>query len=97
MGEGAGILVLETERRATARGARILAELAGYASESLAASHLTIYGYDRPTSPQLEKLHDARDLVAMRDAVVMGPHTRTSVPYIMTGLAGPDPNGRSAN
>ena len=24
----------------------------------------------------------------------MGPHTRTSVPYIMTGLAGPDPNGR---
>ncbi|MBX3231956.1 MAG: phosphoethanolamine transferase [Labilithrix sp.] len=62
--------------------------------ESLAASHLTIYGYDRPTSPRLQALHDAGELVAMKDAVVMGPHTRTSVPYIMTGLAGPDPSGR---
>lgn len=62
--------------------------------ESLAASHLTIYGYDKPTSPQLQALHDADSLIAMKDAVVMGPHTRTSVPYIMTGLAGPDPNGR---
>ena len=62
--------------------------------ESLAASHLTIYGYDKPTSPQLQKLADSDVLVPMRDAVVMGPHTRTSVPYIMTGLAGPDPNGR---
>lgn len=62
--------------------------------ESLAASHLTMYGYDKPTSPQLQKLTDDDALIAMRDAVVMGPHTRTSVPYIMTGLAGPDPNGR---
>lgn len=62
--------------------------------ESLAASHLTLYGYDKPTSPQLQSLHDADELIAMKDAVVMGPHTRTSVPYIMTGLAGPDPNGR---
>lgn len=62
--------------------------------ESLAASHLTMYGYDRPTSPELQRLTDEGALVPMRDAVVMGPHTRTSVPYIMTGLAGPDPNGR---
>jgi phosphoglycerol transferase MdoB-like AlkP superfamily enzyme len=62
--------------------------------ESLAASHLTMYGYDRPTSPQLQKLTNEDVLIPMRDAVVMGPHTRTSVPYIMTGLAGPDPNGR---
>lgn len=62
--------------------------------ESLAASHLTMYGYDRPTSPRLQRLTDDGTLIPMRDAVVMGPHTRTSVPYIMTGLAGPDPNGR---
>lgn len=62
--------------------------------ESLAASHLTLYGYERETTPRLQALHDRGDLVALRDAVVMGPHTRTSVPYIMTGLAGPDPGGR---
>lgn len=62
--------------------------------ESLAASHLTMYGYDKPTSPQLQRLTEEDALIPMRDAVVMGPHTRTSVPYIMTGLAGPDPSGR---
>jgi glucan phosphoethanolaminetransferase (alkaline phosphatase superfamily) len=62
--------------------------------ESLAASHLTMWGYDKPTTPQLQALTDSGALVPMHDAVVMGPHTRTSVPYIMTGLAGPDPNGR---
>jgi glucan phosphoethanolaminetransferase (alkaline phosphatase superfamily) len=62
--------------------------------ESLAASHLTLYGYDKPTSPGLQALADHGDLLALRDAVVMGPHTRTSLPYIMTGLAGPDPTGR---
>lgn len=62
--------------------------------ESLAASHLTLYGYDRPTSPKLQALSDQDKLVVFQDAVVMGPHTRTSVPYIMTGLAGPDPKGR---
>lgn len=62
--------------------------------ESLAASHLTLYGYERNTTPRLQALHDRGEIVVLRDAVVMGPHTRTSVPYIMTGLAGPDPGGR---
>jgi glucan phosphoethanolaminetransferase (alkaline phosphatase superfamily) len=62
--------------------------------ESLAASHLTLYGYDRETTPRLQALADRGEIVVLRDAVVMGPHTRTSVPYIMTGLAGPDPEGR---
>jgi arylsulfatase A-like enzyme len=62
--------------------------------ESLAASHLTLYGYDRPTTPQLQALADRDELVVFRDAVVSCPHTRTSMPYIMTGVAGPDPAGR---
>jgi phosphoglycerol transferase MdoB-like AlkP superfamily enzyme len=32
--------------------------------------------------------------VAFRDATVMGPSTRTSLPYILTGLEGPDAHGR---
>lgn len=62
--------------------------------ESLAASHLTLYGYEKPTTPRLSELAARNELVAFTDAVVMGPHTRTSVPYIVTGLAGPDPDGR---
>jgi glucan phosphoethanolaminetransferase (alkaline phosphatase superfamily) len=62
--------------------------------ESLAASHLTLYGYERDTTPRLRSLADRSELIALRDAVVMGPQTRASVPYIVTGLAGPDPDGR---
>ena len=62
--------------------------------ESLAASHLSLYGYARDTTPKLRALEAEGALVTFDDAVVMGPHTRTSVPYIMTGLEGPDPSGR---
>ena len=62
--------------------------------ESLVASHLSLYGYDRPTTPRLQALADRGELVTFVDAAVMGPHTRTSLPYIMTGLSGPDPGGR---
>ena len=62
--------------------------------ESLAASHLTVYGYERDTSPRLGLLADAGRMVVMRDASVMGPNTRASLPYILTGLEGPDAEGR---
>jgi glucan phosphoethanolaminetransferase (alkaline phosphatase superfamily) len=98
----AGLLRRATARTRAARHA-VVAPAPTHASlpnivmvlgESLAASHLTLYGYDRATTPKLQALADAGELVVLRDAVVMGPHTRTSVPYIVTGLAGPDPNGR---
>jgi hypothetical protein len=62
--------------------------------ESLAASHLTLYGYERDTSPRMQRLADEKRLVALKSATVMGPVTRASVPYILTGLFGPDPGGR---
>lgn len=62
--------------------------------ESLAASHLSLYGYGRETSPRLQALQADGNVIALRDAAVMGPNTRTSVPYILTGLEGPDPDGR---
>jgi len=82
--------VVLPERKATER----LPNLVLVLGESLAASHLSVYGYERDTTPRLRALADAGAMVVFRDAVVMGPHTRTSVPYIVTGLAGPDPNGR---
>lgn len=64
--------------------------------ESLAASHLSVYGYERDTTPRLRAIADRGELVALRDASVMGPNTRASVPYILTGVEGPDPDGRVA-
>ncbi len=62
--------------------------------ESLAASHLPMYGYELDTAPRLSVLAKDGRLLAVRDATVMGPNTRSSVPYILTGMEGPDPGGR---
>ena len=64
--------------------------------ESLAASHLGVYGYERDTTPRLRAIVDRGELLVMKDASVMGPNTRASVPYILTGVEGPDPDGRVA-
>jgi 3-oxoacyl-[acyl-carrier-protein] synthase II len=50
MGEGAGILVLEDEARARARGARVLGVVAGYATSIVVAYPATTPTWSRTTS-----------------------------------------------
>ena len=71
LGEGAGIVVLESWDRATARGAPILAELAGYAATSDAA-HITQPGVEAPARALAIALHQAR--LAPRDVDYVNAH-----------------------
>ena len=64
MGEGAGILVLETEEHALARGAKIYCELAGYGSSG-DAEHVTTAREDGKGAAQAM-------LAALEDAEVEG-------------------------
>ena len=59
LGEGAGIVVLESWERAAARGAPILAELAGYAATS-DAGHITQPGIESPARAIALALDQAR-------------------------------------
>ncbi len=59
LGEGGGILVLESEERARARGATILAELAGFGM-SADASHLTLPQPDGAALAMTRALESAR-------------------------------------
>ena len=59
LGEGAGIVVLESWDRAAARGAPILAELAGYAATS-DAGHITQPGVEAPARAIALALDQAR-------------------------------------
>ncbi len=70
MGEGAGVLVLETESHARARGAHILAEFAGYAA-SADAYHIT--------APAADGEGGAR---AMKQALDVAGLNPTDVDYI---------------
>lgn len=70
MGEGASVLVIETERHAKARGAIILAEMAGYASTA-DAYHIT--------APSSEGVGGAE---AMRQALVTAQANPDEVNYI---------------
>ncbi|GAA0683064.1 hypothetical protein GCM10009104_05130 [Marinobacterium maritimum] len=61
--------------------------------ESLNVDHMQIYGYPRETTPNLVRLEQSNQVVALKNAVSIGPRTLCSVPYMMTGLQGIDPNG----
>lgn len=58
LGEGAGIMVLESYEHATARGAHIYAELAGFGM-SADAGHITAPNMDGPRRAMLSAMHNA--------------------------------------
>jgi 3-oxoacyl-[acyl-carrier-protein] synthase II len=58
LGEGAGVMVLESYEHATARGARIYAELSGYGM-SADAGHMTAPNMDGPRRAMLNALRNA--------------------------------------
>ena len=62
--------------------------------ESLTLSHMSIYGYNRNTTPQLAQLEKDRQLIKYNNALSIGTHTRLSVPYMLVGIEGIDPKGR---
>ena len=61
--------------------------------ESLTAGHLGVLGYDRNTTPNLSIMARNRELVAFGNTTSIGVHTMVSVPYLLTGLQGSDPDG----
>ncbi len=61
--------------------------------ESQVLSHMSLYGYHRQTTPLLDSLYKAHDIIPFQKAVSIGNKTRLSVPYMLCGLQGPDPKG----
>ncbi|EAR62827.1 phosphoethanolamine transferase [Neptuniibacter caesariensis] len=61
--------------------------------ESLNVQNLGIYGYERQTTPRLQKMLDREEMLLYRNAVSIGTRTLSSVPYMLTGLQGIDPYG----
>ena len=50
--------------------------------DALRADHLGVYGYDRPTSPNLDAL--AREAAVVRDHVAQAPYTKASIASLFT-------------
>jgi len=61
--------------------------------ESQVLSHMSVYGYSRKTTPHLDSLYKNHKIIPFTKAVSVGNKTRLSVPYMLTGLQGPDPHG----
>jgi len=52
--------------------------------DTLRADHLSLYGYERPTSPHLDRF--ARSAIVFENAVATAPWTLPSVASVMTGV-----------
>ncbi len=61
--------------------------------ESQVLSHMSVYGYSRKTTPHLDSLYKDHKIIPFTKAVSVGNKTRLSVPYMLSGLQGPDPHG----
>lgn len=62
--------------------------------ESVAKSHMSLYGYHRKTTPNLDKLAATGKLIPFHNVVSVGPHTLISVPYMLVGRQNIDPEGK---
>jgi arylsulfatase A-like enzyme len=52
--------------------------------DALRADHLGVYGYTRPTSPNIDAF--ARDAIVIEEAIAHAPSTKASIASLMTGL-----------
>lgn len=62
--------------------------------ESAVRNQMSLYGYQRDTTPYLRRLKERGELVAFENAISVGNKTMLSVPYMLFGLEGPDKGGR---
>lgn len=61
--------------------------------ESTVLDHMSLFGYERDTTPGLVRLEKENKIAAFENCISIGLQTRLSVPYMMTGLQGIDPKG----
>ena len=62
--------------------------------ESAVFGHTSIGNYSRNTTPNLKTLEDKNIAIFFKNAVSIGTKTRLSVPYMLVGLEGKDPEGK---
>jgi len=72
---------------------KVLPNIIYIVGESTVLSHMSVFGYERNTTPGLVKLEKARKIVTFDNCISIGLQTRLSVPYMMVGLQGIDPKG----
>ncbi|MFA6009300.1 MAG: sulfatase-like hydrolase/transferase [Desulfobacteraceae bacterium] len=72
---------------------KILPNIIYIIGESTVLSHMSLFGYERNTTPGLVKLEKARKIVTFDNCISIGLMTRLSVPYMLAGLQGIDPKG----
>jgi glucan phosphoethanolaminetransferase (alkaline phosphatase superfamily) len=72
---------------------QILPNIVWIIGESVTKNHMSLYGYKRKTTPNIDSLKEQGKLVPFQNVVSIGPHTIISVPYMMVGMQNIDPQG----